>query len=368
MIVRHMNEYLANALRHPAEDWIPDLFYEDFQRASQWVAFIQARFPDGVSSILEKTSGWSARDFQALYVACWISKPVVKGSYMLRLLEDHEAGVQKAYKKKLSSRGTSHLHGPTTKGANASSGWRFLRGYHELLVQIEDAADGKYLFLKCEGHPAISYAHYKSWKHKKETGQGLDVNEALLTAASTTNLHLGIKVRRAENYSNAYRELLQYVLARTGRTKLFKKQGEIINTRQAAAMLVNAARQTARKDDNLKTWFQTRLNQYGVGSADLPEDYFDGVSNYFVGGVFGTLAAFADQAHNVFGSVWLNDNFLVALRRAQRDLTSIGTQLVKDFRRGNTQTVRYFEEVTVHPYDIDRALDKARTLLTKPKE
>jgi hypothetical protein len=365
-----MNEYLANALRNPAEDWIPDLFYEDFQRASQWVSFIQARFPDGVSSILEKEHGWSARDFQALYVACWIYKPVVKGSYMLRLFDEHETGVQKAYKKKLSSRGTSHLHGPKTKGANASSGWRFLRGYHELLVQIEDASDGKYLFLKCEGNPAISYAHYKSWQHKKKTGQGLDVNEALLTAASSANLHLGIKIRRAENYSTAYRELLQYTLSGTGQTKLFKKQGEIINTRQAAAMIVNGARRTAKKDEHLKNWLQTRLQQYGVGSpsVDLPPDYFDGASNYAVGMVFRTLAAFADQAHHVFGSVWLNDTFLVALRKAQQDVASIGTQLLKDFQRGNTQTVRYFEEVTVHPFDIDHALEKALMLLAKPKE
>jgi len=365
-----MNEYLANALRSPAEDWIEDLFCEGFHTASQWVAFLKLRFPGGVDSILSKQLGWSANDFQALYIACWISKPVVKGSYMLKLFEEHESGIQKAYKKKLSSRGTSHLHGPKNKGANASAGWRFLKGYHELLVQIEEASDGKYLFLKCEGHPAISYAHYKSWQHKKKTGQGLDVNEALLTAASNTTLHLGIKVRAAENYNTPYRELLQHVLNRTSQAKFFKKQGETINTRQAAAMLVNAARQTARKDDQLKNWLQARLQQYGVGSpsADLPANYFDDVSNYFIGMVFGTLAAFGDQARNVLGNVWINDDFLITLRKAQGDLTNIGAQLVKDFRRGNTQTVRYFQEVTLHPYDIDNALEKALRLLTKPKE
>src|SRR5262245_20215006 len=364
-----MNEYLANALRNPAEDWIPDLFYEDFRTATQWVAFIQSRFPNGVSSILEKQQGWSARDFQSLYIACWIYKPVVKGSYMLKLLDDHEAGVEKAYKKKLNSRGTSHLHGPKTKGANASSGWRFLKGYHELLVQIEEAPDGKYLFLKCEGHPAVSYAHYKSWKHKQKTGHGLDVNEDLLTRATDDTLHLGIKVRRAENYSTHYRELLQYLLDRTGQSKFFKKQGDVVHTRLAAAMLVNAARQTAKKDDHLKTWLQARLQPYGIVlSSEVSPDQFDGVTNYAIGKVFGTLAAFADEAHNVFGSVWLNDAFLVALRKAKQDLTSIGAQLLKDFQRGNTQTVRYFEEVTVHPYDLDNGLEKALKLLTQPKQ
>jgi hypothetical protein len=92
------------------------------------------------------------------------------------------------------------------------------------------------------------------------------------------------------------------------------------------------------------------------------------VSNYFIGMVFGTLAAFGDQARNVLGNVWINDDFLITLRKAQGDLTNIGAQLVKDFRRGNTQTVRYFQEVTLHPYDIDNALEKALRLLTKPKE
>src|SRR5262245_1070088 len=120
--MRGMNEYLANALRSPAEAWVPDLFYEDFRTAAQWMAFIAKRFPNGVRSVLSKQHGWSVKDFQALYVACWIYKPVVKGSYLLLLFDQHEAGVEKAYRKKLSSRMTSHLHGPTTKGANASSG------------------------------------------------------------------------------------------------------------------------------------------------------------------------------------------------------------------------------------------------------
>jgi hypothetical protein len=110
-----MKEYLANALRAPAEDWVPDLFYEDFRSAHQWEEFIKRRFPEGASSILTKDHGWSVRDFQALYIACWIYKPVVKGSYMLLLFDEHQPGVQKAYQKKLSSRWTSHLHGPTTK-------------------------------------------------------------------------------------------------------------------------------------------------------------------------------------------------------------------------------------------------------------
>jgi hypothetical protein len=154
-----------------------------------------------------------------------------------------------------------------------------------------------------------------------------------------------------------------------GQTKLFKKQGEIIHTREAAALLVNEARHTATRDTHLAVWLQSRLQQYVASlSFEIKPDHFDGVTNYGVGKVFETLAAFADQAHNVLGSVWLNDAFLVALRRAQRDVANIGRQQIKDFQRGNTQTVRYFEEVMVHPYDIDRALEKALDLLAKPKQ
>ena len=71
------------------------------------------------------------------------------------------------------------------------------------------AAVCSYLFLKCEGHPAISYAHIKSWNHKRKHGVGLDVNANLLTLASDDDLHLGIKVRAAENYSPTYKALMQ---------------------------------------------------------------------------------------------------------------------------------------------------------------
>lgn len=136
-----MNKYLANALREPAEDWVPLMFYEDFCTSQQWIDHINEYYPpdDGIEKILNQETKWSVKDFQALYIACWMYKPVVKGSYMLKLPEESEGNVRKAYKKKLDSRWTSHLHGPVTKGANASKNWRFLKGYHELLVQYEEA-------------------------------------------------------------------------------------------------------------------------------------------------------------------------------------------------------------------------------------
>jgi hypothetical protein len=364
-----MNEYLANALRDPAEDWIPDLFYEDFHTAVQWKNFIRDRFPQGVSTILSKGTGWSTADYQALYIACWTYKPVVKGSYMLKIFDEDQSGVEKSFlkQKKSHKRWTSHLHGPTTDGIDASSGWKFLKSYHELLIQMEDANDGKYMFLKCEGHPSISWKHYKSYRHKKKHGVGLDVNEDLLTKASDEELHLGIKIRAAENYSADYRALVEYLFKIEG-TKVLDKTGEIFNTRQVAAMLVNAARKSSKSNEVLKTWLKTRLLPFGISlDFKVGDSHFDGSDNNAISKVFETMADFSDQARNVFGHHMTDDRFLALLRKARLDIRSVSRKLLKDFINGRTMTVRYFEEVNVHPYDLDNALEKALRLLDLPK-
>jgi len=360
-----MNTYLADALRYPAEDWIPDVFYEDFQDARQWRRFFKAHFPDGVRSILDKgRDGWHRQDFQALYIACWTYKPVVKGSYMLRLDNDEVDDVRRAYKKKLSSRWTSHLHGPTEKGADASKGWRFLRGYHELLVQIEEAPDGTYLFLKCEGHPAISYAHMKSWNHKRKHGVGLDVNVDLLTLASNEDLHLGIKVRAAENYSPSYKNLMRQL----GMGRVIKKRGEIIDTRTASGLMLDKMRSSARRDGSLWTWLEAELRGFGI-SIDEPfiENSTAQFRNRKLSTVFALVERFRVKAMQRLADGFWRDGFLVALHQARGDIAKITTQLMSDHLRLNHTTTRYYNEVVMVPEDVDYGLTKARRLLKLPK-
>jgi hypothetical protein len=316
-----------------------------------------------VGTILDKPRGWHAIDFQALYVACWTYKPVVKGSYML-CVTDVQGNVRHGYKK-LSSRWTSHLH-KEDKGGVGSKGWRFLKGYHELLIQMEEDNGETYLFLKCEGHPAISIPHVKSYFHKKTHGVGLDVNEELLTVASDQDLNVGINVRRAENYSTSYKTLMQEL----GKKKLIKKQGEIINVREAAALLVNAAREMSRSvGEGHKAWLAQRLQPSGVPRhGNIQEDHFRTAQNGTIADVLETIIDFAFRVIPALRGGLGTHRWLGAVVSAQRDIERIVSELRKDQARGNTNTVRYFEEVVVTRHQVNHGLEKAFRLLSLPKE
>lgn len=323
-----MNKYLANALRSPQAEWVADAFYENFQSAVHWRDYLVNQFMEGgkldVGTILDKERGWHAIDFQALYVACWTYKPVVKGSYML-CVTDVEGNVRRGYKK-LPSRWTSHLH-TENKGGVGSDGWRFLKGYHELLVQMEEENGERYLFLKCEGHPSISVPHVKSYLHKKTHGVGRDVNEELLTVASDEDLGVGINVRRAENYSSGYKVLMQEL----GKKKLIKKHGEIVNVRQAAALLVNAARETSRRiGEEHKTWLAQRLHPSGVPlHGNIDEDHFKNSENGTVADVLESIVAFAFRVTPALGGSLGMHRWVGALVSAQRDVESVARELRK---------------------------------------
>jgi hypothetical protein len=369
-----VNKYLANALRSPQDEWVASAFYEEFQSAKQWRDYLVNHFMSNgcldVGTILDKERGWHAVDFQALYVACWTYKPVVKGSYMLKIEHNIRETVQRGYNK-LPSRWTSHLH-TENKGGAGSNGWRFLKGYHELLIQMETANGGDYLFLKCEGHPAISVPHIKSYFHKKVHGVGLDVNEELLTVASDQGMHVGINVRRAENYSPSYKTLMQEL----GKKKHIKKHGEIVNVREAAALMINAARETGREvGDGHKLWLANQLQPHGVPRhGNIPEDHF---ANTQAGTVADVLQVILDYAQRVLDSpktsrslveVWNRWSWIRALSAAQHDVQSVIRELRKDQQRGNTNTVRYFEEVVVTRTQVNHGLVKANQLLGLPKE
>lgn len=207
----------------------------------------------------------------------------------------------------------------------------------------------------------MSMAHIKSYRHKKATGKGLDVNEDMLLMASDEDRHLGIKERAAENYSMAYRDLLRSL----GKKKFMKKYGEIINTRQAAALLLNAAKDAARDDDPLATALIKLLRQWGLSPDIDPvdDDAFEDKSNYKLSQVFTLLVDLCDEVRQLGGPPELE-----LMCNAQDDLRKIASQLQKDGLRGNERTVRYFQEVVALPADINRGIKKAYRLLSMEKD
>lgn len=176
-----------------------------------------------VNILLGRSGAWWRREnFQALYVACWIFHPVEKGSYMLKLESAAQASnVRSAYDRLLQSRElqariSSHLSG---RGASAHDGWSFLKGYHELLIQIEGERGGTpYLFLKCEGHAldgAIStLKHCLSWAVKIATGSGQTASAELHNLAKASS---NVELRAAENFSKDFKTL-QKQLGLSGKT------------------------------------------------------------------------------------------------------------------------------------------------------
>jgi hypothetical protein len=191
------------------------VFSEQFAAPNGWNRMLN-HMPGGSVTILLNRSGawWTRECFQALYVACWIHHPVEKGAYMLQLPAVGYANVKSAYERllgsgALQSRISSHL---SKRGASAHEGWDFLKGYGELLVQLEGERGGSpYLYLKCEGHALESglslstVLHGASWVKKILTGSGATASKALNSLAkSSTN----VEARAAENFSKQYEKVL----------------------------------------------------------------------------------------------------------------------------------------------------------------
>ena len=191
------------------------VFCEDFTTPGGWTSMLDNMPGGSVTNLLARSGAWWTREcFQALYVACWIHHPVEKGAYMLQLPAAGYGNVKDAYERLLASgalqsRISSHL---SKKGASAHEGWDFLKGYGELLVQIEGERGGSpYLYLKCEGHALESglslstILHGASWVKKIFTGSGATASKALNSLAkSSTN----VEARAAENFSTQYEKVL----------------------------------------------------------------------------------------------------------------------------------------------------------------
>ena len=225
-----MHPGLAHGIVNGAP-WVKEIFTDRFQKAQQWCDYLLGRYGGHLSvhTILNRGDRWSAADFHALYIACWIFYPLEKGSYMIPLSATQRANVKSGYET-LGARATSHLHG---HGRSAAHGWSFLKGYGELLVQMEGGGKhspeiSPHLFLKAAGHPALSLGHARSFIVKVRTGHGAVANaalERLAKAQGTMGLDLGIDERAAENFSHPYKALL----------KAMELSGKVVSVHEAVA-------------------------------------------------------------------------------------------------------------------------------------
>ncbi len=345
------------------DDWVEKIFTPEFSTARKWRDYMLDKFGGGmtVNTILDKTSGWAASDFHALYIACWIFYPVEKGTFMIPLTAQQRKNVKSGYQN-LDPRWTSHLH---KHGRSAAKGWKFLKGYGELLVQMEGG--GKHtqeiephLFLKCEGHTAFTVAHLKSYFEKKSTGKGAVANSALQELAKNQAMlgmdqGLGITERAAENYSNPYKALL-VAAGLTGKTKtvheavanfyiLLDAEGR---TRSGITPPLNSL--VAMKG------LQAAVGQNGVGGLDN-EDLAKMIEE--------VLLPFALAARGATGGSAKGTALIKAMLEAEDDLKKVAQQLREDAKNtGQAKSLRYFQEVVLAPFCLNSGLRVAYELLS----
>ncbi len=140
---------------------------------------------------------------QELYIACWTTFPIEKGTFMIRL-DPGQLAMARSMLGTLPTRGSSHLEGNWRGGGYSAGGktFQFMEGYDELLVQIHENE----LMLKMEGHQ-VGLAHVKSYFEKAKTGAGLTASAQLHELA--TQGGLGITARAAENFGKPYEALVE---------------------------------------------------------------------------------------------------------------------------------------------------------------
>ncbi len=355
-----MHPGLANGLISGAT-WVNDIFMPEFRKPKQWCNYMLTHFGGSLSvgNIINRSTPWSVEDFHALYIACWIFFPVEKGSYMITLNDQQRANVKVGYNK-LGLRKTSHLHG---HGRSAGKGWAFLKGYTELLVQMEgggkhSAEIDAHLFLKCEGHPAVSLGHALSYFEKLRKGHGAVANAALQNLARQqaalglgTGPDLGLTERAAENYSKPYQELL----------KSMSLSGDTVTVQDAVVEMYNQCRQvTAPVNPTL----QQAVAAAGL-MAPMAESGLGGLDNDDVAKMIEqVLLPFAKAAAGTVGGQVKLAKVLNALVAAEPDLKTVAGHLKADAQRtGKSRSVRYFQEVVVSPHALDSAIDAAYQML-----
>ncbi|MCW7539687.1 hypothetical protein OOT46_17760 [Aquabacterium sp. A7-Y] len=188
-----------------------DIFKDVFQTPGGWNEFFEGNLSGSPTDQLSKPDAtWSPKSFQALFTAAWAHHPTEKGGYMINLSgldEAQQSAVQRAFAEHCSPRPSSHLD---KAGGSAAEGYRFLKGYKELLVHMPTIQGQRYLYLKTEGHKLDAkgfLAHMASWGVKAVTGHGMTASKPLHELAkSDSDL---VEPRAAENYSKPYGRLLK---------------------------------------------------------------------------------------------------------------------------------------------------------------
>jgi hypothetical protein len=315
------------------------LFEPPFHLASGWIDLFEGRLSGGATGVLGRMTRevGAAEPFQSLFIACWMHHPVEKGSYMIPIPRHLVEGVRSSANG-LSGRWSSHLSGSLQRSAGAN--YRFLKGYSELLVQIETdrVTQVPYLFLKTEGHGAFSLAHLSSFVTKVRTGAGNTQSEALNRLAS--HPEWGITPRAAENFSKGYEGLL-------GNVGL---KGKVIDAAQAIpAICEKLARKVAL--ENASVWNQWLAKQAADPGA-TPTNV--GLAKLITSVLLPTL----ERHKGVEGK------HLSALRAARDDLARIARALEDDVEGvPDTYVPRFFGEVRVTADTLDRTLQTLRRRL-----
>jgi len=314
-----------------AQSHLAQVFEDDFQVPAGWSGMLD-NLPGGrVENLLNRKGAWWTRQcFQALYVACWIHHPVEKGSYMIQLSPTHHQNVKDAYTQllrsgALQSRISSHL---SKTGASAHEGWSFLKGYGELLIQIEgEATNAPALFLKCEGHALESgvslstVKHLASWVKKSMTGSGQTASQALNQWATYSSV---IEGRAAENFSKSYEKLLKQLGLSSRRTTV----------EEMMEALVRKAGFNRGLPDQLKR------NTTALGRAML------GSQGYIA--VFKSLTAELKKKGVDFDE------------KAEKELTGLAERMVAT---ATSHEEQHYNEIRVTPAEVDLSLATFRSFV-----
>lgn len=300
------------------------VFADRFQDLASWRTFLRTHLNSNVASkCAAPASTWRVESFHALYIACWVHHPVEKGSFMIDLagltVAQRET-IKSAYAAHCTSRKSSHLGG---SGRSASKNWEFLKGYKELLVQVEEIAGRPYLFLKAEGHTTgLSgiIPHLQSYLHKRKTGEGLQASPFLnAVAVAVPDI---VEPRAAENYDKGYERLL----------KALKLKGKKVTARDMAEALFKKTGYRPNGNPDVATFVMVSTNkQLGLALTQ----YCDAATTVGAGGT-------RYRANDAITGEML------------RDLRTFAKTLVAD---GDISRNRVWREIIAKPEAIDQSLE-----------
>lgn len=365
-----MNEVLTKAIYNLGSEDNPlldKLFAVEFDSIAKWRKYIKEHFEQWgnsftVEKILDKSipkqlfggEKWGSIKFQALYIACWIYQPVEKGAYMITLTKSQNDNVQQNIEK-LTARLSSHVEhgfGKNSQGYSARGGhnFKFINGYHELLVIL----DKEKLFLKMESHRASAPAHLADWYHKSVHGEGKTANQQLNDLA-LNNKNLEIKQRAAENYNTNYDILRKWLGLKTGNMLKFTQVDEALKKRFNNRPFLSGT----PKNENLSSQgqFLYRINPalHSNNVRGTPfQDLVLEVSKKVIGGVTNSLMGNLEKTQKLQKAMNSLLDDLDNLYKQQ----SIDTLQKKMYPSFEGSKDRIFQEIILNPQMIDEELKK----------